>query len=268
MSRINGKAVGGYRINGKIVGGIRSNGKLWDGFEAGSGDVPIRTGVATRVGTERGFKVSEFDAVGLTSHGGKLYMVGSGTDRLYTLDTDTGVATRVGTSNNFGVSRSTPSCLASHGGTLYLTASTPSFIGSITYFYTLDTTTGAATRVGSTQPGFNVGEQAPTGLASHSNVLYFVGTGNDSLYTLNPTTGVGSKVGTLTRFGRTFRDPIGLASHDAKLYTSDGQALFTLNAGTGALSTAATSSVSGVMDMASHNGIMYMITDRNLYTLA
>ena len=63
-------------------------------------------------------------------------------------------------------------------------------VGSNTdWLYTLNTTTGVATRVGSSSQ-FGVSENIPQGLASHNGVLYMVGATNDALYTLNTTTGV------------------------------------------------------------------------------
>ena len=76
-----------------------------------------------RVGSSSQFGVSESIPQGLASHNGVLYMVGSGRDWLYTLNTTTGVATRVGSSSQFGVSESFPTGLASHGGILYMVGS-------------------------------------------------------------------------------------------------------------------------------------------------
>ena len=88
----------------------------------------------------------------------------------------------------FGVSENTPSGLAFHNGVLYMVGDDNNWL------YTLNTTTGVATRVGSSS-NFGVSESAPTGLASHNGVLYMVGRDNDWLYTLNTTTGVATRVG-------------------------------------------------------------------------
>ena len=61
----------------------------------------------------------------------------------------------------------TPSGLASHNGVLYM-------VGARNALYTLNVTTGVATRVGSST-NFGVSEFTPTGLASHNGVLYMVG---------------------------------------------------------------------------------------------
>ena len=83
--------------------------------------------------------------------------------------------------------------------------------------YTLNTTTGVATRVGSST-AFGVSETNPSGLASHNGVLYMVGWSQDALYTLNTTTGVATRVGSSTQFGVSESVPSGLASHNGVLY--------------------------------------------------
>ena len=74
------------------------------------------------------------------------------------------------------------------------------------WLYTLNTTTGVATRVGSSSQ-FGVSESFPTGLASHNGTLYMVGTQTDVLYTLNTTTGVATRVGSSTAFGVSENNP-------------------------------------------------------------
>ncbi len=59
--------------------------------------------------------------------------------------------------------------------------------------YTVDTTTGVATRVGSATQ-FGVSERFPTGLAAIGNTLYMVGDGNNVLYTVDTTTGMATRV--------------------------------------------------------------------------
>ena len=76
--------------------------------------------------------------------------------------------------------------------------------------FTLNTSTGVATRVGSATQ-FGVNEFAPSGLAAIGNTLYMVGTTNNALFTLNTTTGVATRVGSATRFGVNERLPSDLA---------------------------------------------------------
>ena len=76
--------------------------------------------------------------------------------------------------------------------------------------YTLDRTTGVATRVGSAT-AFGVSESLPNGLAWDGTNLYMVGQRNNVLYTLDRTTGVATRVGSATAFGVSEGTPAGLA---------------------------------------------------------
>lgn len=139
----------------------------------------------------RGFGVGENSPRGLAAIGNTLYMVGQTNKVLYTVNTTTWRATRVGTAVNFGIPgvfvNVTPSGLASIGDTLYMVADTTVFDGvSVRQgddLYTVNTTTGVATRVGDAAD-FGVGESSSTDLASIGNTLYMVG-GNAVLYTLS-----------------------------------------------------------------------------------
>ena len=219
------------------------------------------TGTATRVGSATNFGVNEVWPTGVTSHKGKLYMVGEWTDALYTLNPTTGRATRVGSATRFGVNEKVPNGLTSHNGKLYMLG------GSTSALYTLNPTTGVATRVG-TARGFGVREWGPQGLASHNGKLYMVGERTDALYTLNPTTGVATRVGTATQFGVREWVPQGLASHNGKLYMVGERtdALYTVNPTTGVATRVGTATNFGVgesqpRDLASHNGTLYMTGD-------
>ena len=111
------------------------------------------------------------NAGGLASDGSTLYMVDTGADKLYTLNTATAVATEVG---SLGSSVQTPSGLAFHDSTLYVV---DSGAGNL---YTVNTSTGAATLVGSL--GSSV--TSPSGLASDGSALYMVDSDTDNLYTV------------------------------------------------------------------------------------
>ncbi len=50
--------------------------------------------------------------------------------------------------------------------------------------YSLNTTTGVATQVGSATAGFGVSEDIPTGLAAIGTTLYMTGAVTDALYAL------------------------------------------------------------------------------------
>ena len=137
-----------------------------------------------------------------------------------------GEFTRVGmTAKGFGLGSELSQLgdLASIDDTLYLLGRAPNTI------YTLDTDTGTAARIitDSIMPGFNVGENVPTGLArDDDDNLYMVGEINISLYTLGTTPDTADmavQVGTTPRgFGvaevRMVERPSGLASIGDTLY--------------------------------------------------
>ena len=108
-------------------------------------------------------------------------------------------AVRVGRAFRFGVSENRPRGLAWDGTTMYM-------LGGATFaLYTLNRTTGVATRVGSAnQFGVSNLNRSPYDLAWDGTTMYMVG--NNRLYTINRTTGVATLVATM--FGV---DPRGLA---------------------------------------------------------
>ena len=271
------------------------------------------TGLATRVGTAHQFGVSEGSPTGLASHEGTLYLVGTGTDALYTVDPATGEATRVGSAYRFGVGETQPSGLASHQGTLYMvgedvTTTAQSSLNSGDYpgysgsngssqgpdveaqfgysggepsLYTLDVTTGEATRIGAAQQPtqFGVGEGVPTDLAAQDGMLYMVGDGKDALYTLDGLTGAATRVvqdPAVAQFGVNEGTPDGLAWHDGTLYLV-GQAtdaLYTLDPETGQATRVGSATRFGVSEgqpsgLASHGGTLYLVgyDTKALYTL-
>ena len=147
--------------------------------------IDTTAGSATRVGSvAAGFGVGETNPGGLAAIGTTLYMVGRSNDRLYTLNitpgdgTDDGTAIRVGNSSNFGVGETSPTGLAALGNTLYMVG-----LGN-DVLYTIDTTAGSATRVGSVAAGFGVSEDTPTGLAAIGSTLYMVGRSTNALHVL------------------------------------------------------------------------------------
>ena len=162
-----------------------------------------------------------------------------------------------------------PTGLASDGTNLYM-------VGSVRdALYTLNATTGLATRVGSATQ-FGVNESVPTGLAFHNGTLYMLGSANDALYTLNTTTGIATRVGSATRFGVNETSPSGLASDGTNLYMLGGanDVLYTLNTTTGIATRVGSATRFGVNEqypdgLAFHNGTLYMLGGANgvLYTL-
>ncbi|MDE0288764.1 MAG: hypothetical protein OXM88_09330 [bacterium] len=221
------------RTTDTVFGMTWHNGRLYGVVQSYPGPVielvimDIATGSLTTVGSATNFGVGETRPVGLASHEGTLYMVGSALDALFTLDATTGVATRVGSANRFGVRDLDPAGLASHAGTLYMVGRLVNTgNGSL---FTLDATTGVATRVGSAA-SFGSNEGFPRAIASHEGTLYMVGSALDALFTLDATTGVATRVGSADRLGvlTTTQTPLGLASGEetstAPLPPSDGSA--------------------------------------------
>ncbi len=224
-------------------------------------------GTATRVGTAARLGVNEGWMFGLTSHNGTLYMAGTTTDALYTVNPSTGRATRVGTATKFGINEDHPTGLTSHQGKLYMVGYRSRTL------YTVNPTTGVATRVGTA--GAN--EDYTLGLASHNGQLYMLGDFANALYTLNTTTGAATRVGTARSFGVNETTPYGLVSHNGDLYMTGAatDALYRLDPATGVATRVGTATKFGVnenypMELASHHGTLYMLGNSTgaLYTLS
>ena len=169
----------------------------------------IITGEATRVTSAN--LSSQFK--GIASHNGELYLTTSAVlginiygGRLYHVDLDTSTFTQIG-DTDFGVGESIAEGIASHGNPaeLYMTGHQNKVL------YTLDTTTGAATRIG-TADRFGVAEPDPFGLTSHDDHLYMTGRGHDALYELDTTTGAATRIGSAKHFDVGEDIPFGIAS--------------------------------------------------------
>ena len=158
--------------------------------------------------------------VSITSHKGKLYMIGSSSDSFYELDTEAvgrSSATIVGTS--FGGQENFPQSITSHKGKLYM-------IGAVSRsLYELNTEAtedeDPATKIGDSFGALVGGqERHPTSITSHNGKLYMIGSHGDSLYELDtealhnedPATKIGES------FGGQENNPISITSHNGKLY--------------------------------------------------
>ena len=146
-----------------------------------------------------------WDAGGLASHKGKLYLVAAENNlsylnqgyktALFTVDTKTGKTTKVGTAITGKFTN--PTGLASFNGRLYMTA--------FTRLHTVDELTGKATRVGdSSQFGLNR-NVLTGGLTVHNGKLYMIinalygankTDGTDGLYEVDTSDGTAMKVDT------------------------------------------------------------------------
>ncbi len=124
-----------------------------------------------------------------------------------------GEATRIGMAMQFGIGEVAPTGLAAIGDTLYMVGNTADVL------YTLNTTTGRATQVGTAPRGFGMSETHPRGLAAIGTTLYMVGSDTDALHTVDTGTGRAAQVGTTAAgFGVAERRPSGLAAIASTLY--------------------------------------------------
>ena len=188
--------------------------------------VNIDTGAATRVAPlVEQFGANESRPTGLAAFNGALYMTGDTNNFLYTVNITEGTALRVGGATNFGaVNETSPSGITAVGNTLYMVG-----IENDT-LYTLNTTDGTAARVG-TATQFGQSENIPGGLVTINDTIYMVGRSNNivdidiqaTLYTLNSTTGVATRVGSVDNFGVNEKQPTGLAYFNNVLYMAGSQ---------------------------------------------
>ena len=214
-----------------------------------------------RVDFDTANAVTDFVAADVLVQGGHtlyLTMRHSADSFLCTLDLTTGVATRVGASH-FTTGDTFPTGLAAIGNTLYMVSFTTKAL------YTVNTSTGRASRVGSATQ-FGVGESVPIGLAAIGNTLYMIGNATDALYIVNTTTGVATRVGSATNFGLSVGTPSGLAAIGSTLYmgTHTPGALYTLNTSTGRASRVGSATQFGVgesvpIGLAAIGNTLYMI---------
>ena len=151
-----------------------------------------------------------------------------------------GTFRRIGASGLAGLSLQG---LASIGTTLYIAVSAIESTKNVSVLYTVNPSSGAATRIGTfeviTQRNPNPPTIAATDLASIGNTLYMVGRGEHALYTVNTNTGAATRVARLSGA----RTPRGLASiTDSSTGTpittlymvaDTNNALYTLNTSTG-----------------------------------
>ena len=250
---------------------------LLESLQAHAGDVEFPT-YARQMGS------ATTSLTGLASHNGTLYGVSG--SALKSVDPATGIATQIGSASKFGVSENRAAGLASHGGTLYMVAAL-GFISNlhISKLYTLDTTTGVATTVG-THNGSISGTSGISlrGLASLGDTLYAVANEsnlNVGLYSIsigtNSTSTTATRIGSATYFGVGDHDPQGLASGGGSLYMVGNHTdkLYALDITTG-LATVVSSVVNFGLGssvtvtpaaLAVHNGAFYMAAGNKFYRM-
>ena len=247
---------------------------LLESLQAHAGDVEFPT-YARQMGS------ATTSLTGLASHNGTLYGVSG--SALKSVDPATGIHTQIGSASKFGVSENRAAGLASHGGTLYMVAAL-GFISNlhISKLYTLDTTTGVATTVG-THNGSISGTSGISlrGLASLGDTLYAVANEsnlNVGLYSISIGTSsmsTATRIGSAAYFGVSDHDPQGLTSGGGSLYMVGNYTgkLYTLDITTGLAAV-----VSSVVNfglgssvavtpaaLAVHNGAFYMAAAGNKF---
>ena len=139
------------------------------------------SGAATRVGAATDFGVSETQPAGLTSRDGELYMLGGDNGALLRLSAITGEAVAVGTSG-LGSSETSPTGLAALAGSFYMVGD------DLDLLHIIDEDTGLAYPVGDSG-GFGVAEHQPTGLTAIDGELFVVGQDTDQLHQISRFTG-------------------------------------------------------------------------------
>lgn len=204
-------------------------------------------GVAVRIGSATNFgAINETSPSGLAAIGDTLYLVGQGTDALYTLDTATGVAIRVGDGSisQFGVSENAVGGIAAIADALYMVGSTTDAL------YTLDTASGAAVRIGS-EANFGISDSdvrdiRPISLVAVGDALYMgvrITVGSvivGRLYRFDTDdsgnlTGTATRVGVEDDFGVGESIPNGLAVIGNTLYMAgnSGDVLYSIDTASG-----------------------------------
>ena len=168
----------------------------------------LTTGVITVIGPA-GFGIGETAPRGIASDDSNLYLVGDTKKTLCTIKTsgpNRGTATQLNIIS-FGVGETVPESLATDGETTW-------FIGNTTNaLYTLNLTTGEATRVGNATNFGPAGESSPSGLVYFNSTLYMVGSSNKKLYEVDTTDGTASLIG---------YSGFNIEEHDPTAITTDG----------------------------------------------
>lgn len=135
----------------------------------------------------------------------------------------------MGTAFNFSANVDVPAGLAWDGTNLLLTAENLVASPNFHALYTVDRTTGDATRVGTEVL------DSSNALAWDGSTLFMVDGNREALFTVDRTTGTETRVGTATRFGADLRSPSGLAWDGANLFMADSgrDRLYTVDRTTG-----------------------------------
>ena len=184
------------------------------------------TGIADRVGRIDS-RQSNAGPVALAWDGTDLWTLdGFNFATLRRLDRSNARWTSVGST---GIGNNPVRALAWDGTNLYCAAIVTDAL------YTINRTTGAATRVGSDSATFGSGVNNPNGMAWDGTTLWMVDEGNVALHSVDRSTGAATRVGSAVEFGVSVSEPSGLAWDGTTLYmvSYDTDALYTLDRTTG-----------------------------------
>ena len=203
-------------------------------------EVDLATGTKTQIG-QMSSNASTSAGYAYDLFAGKLYLTSTGNDSLYVVDMTSWEAKLIGA---FGVG----SQVVMHGLEWDLSTSTLYAAGHAGEFYTVDTTTGQATLVGS------------TGLTSFQNLgydpttdtMYLSNSGSDSLYIVDRNTAAVTLLGPLT--GPTNPNSLAYDIDTLTMYLADNSTdtLYTLDLATGA------ATVVGAMGSGNVLGLAYI----------
>ena len=186
----NGETVGGLIRNGERVAGVIRNGEQV--FSSAPPVSPVRfTGGIEDVGTAGFLSAASMRQIrGLAYFNDTLYIASRGPQTLWTVDREASTFQRVGSVANFGVSEVRPTGIARLGDEVYLLGETNQRL----YRLLQDddgALTGAAVTVSTAE---TTGLNRPVGLAAKDGVLYCSDWDEDTLFRLDPSTGVATRV--------------------------------------------------------------------------
>ncbi len=232
------------------------------------------TGATTLIG-DMGVEMSD---IAIDNIGGTATMFGvsfAANSGLYSINMTTGAATLIGSSGTF-----LDALAFSPTGTLYAAGGTagcgppPASSPACGTLYTVNTSTGHATAVNSTPGGYN----SAGDLEFIGNTLYVTsdssstnGGGNDTLYTINPATGIGTAA--TNNLGFQFVYGLAYVPESSTLYGFNdvGNHVVTINPSTGVATSVATYSntieITGAAELAPEPGTLAIMA-LGLATLA
>ena len=199
--------------------------------------------------------------------------------------------TRVGMVNQFGLDVGSASGLTTFENTLYMVGRVIFSVSGMARspFYRINLG-GSATLLAVGIGEFGIARTSASGLASHDSKFYMIDDTNDTLNTLDITSGAATRVGSANNFGSAnVTGPAGLASHQGSLYmvgqsgTNPRGALYILNTTSGEATQVESTTVNfgtagnfrgegaevAPSGLASHQGSLYMVGNTNdiLYRL-